>query len=137
MGEVEWKKTITIVSLKNKINQMKNIKLSSSILLILLTCLSINGISQGFLVSGKVIDAETKQPLQGASIFCVQTTIGTVSNEEGVFALRLPNGGYELCVSFNGYESITERINDQSVGLTERVWELKLKQKSHEAISNR
>jgi len=135
MGEVEWKKTITIVSLKNKINQMKNIKLSSSILLLLLTCLSINGISQGFLVSGKVIDAETKQPLQGASIFCVQTTIGTVSNEEGVFALRLPNGGYELCVSFNGYESITERINDQSVGLTERVWELKLKQKSLEEVS--
>jgi hypothetical protein len=115
MGEVKWKKTITIASLKNKINQMKNIKLSSSIVLFLLTCLSINGISQGFLVSGKVIDAETKQPLQGASIFCVQTTFGTVANTEGGFALRLPTGGYELCISFNGYESITERINDQSV----------------------
>jgi hypothetical protein len=111
----------------------------NKIRLIFLGCLlyffSINGIAQGFLVSGKVIDAETKQPLQGASIFCVQTTFGTVANAEGTYTLRLPSGGYELCVSFSGYESITERINEQSATLTDRVWELKPKQKSLEEVS--
>jgi hypothetical protein len=135
MGKAECQHEITITILKNKINQMKNFRLSLSIMLCLLICLSINGISQGFLVSGKVIDAETKQPLQGASIFCVQTTFGTVANTEGGFALRLPTGGYELCISFNGYESIIQRISDLSDSLTEKTWELRLKQKSLEEVS--
>ncbi len=113
---------------------MKNIKLSY-IIVCMLSLLSIDGVAQNFVITGKIIDAETKQPLQGASIFCAQTTFGTIANAEGIFGLRLPNGGYELCISFSGYENITERINDQTEGLTDRVWELKLKQKSLEEVS--
>ena len=134
MGKVNWRQEVIRQTPRIKINNMKNIRLSFTILFTL-SFLSMNLMSQGFLVSGKVIDAETKQPLQGASIFCVQTTLGTISNAEGIFAIRLSNGGYELCISFNGYESITERINEQSAGLTDRVWELKLKQKSLEEVS--
>lgn len=93
------------------------------------------GLSQTFLVSGKVIDAETKQPLQGASVFCVQTTIGTVVNSEGRFSMNLPNGGYELGISFSGYETVTMRINDQTSGIADKVWELNQKQKSLEEVS--
>ena len=93
------------------------------------------GKSQNFLISGKVIDAETKQPLQGASVFCIQTTIGTVVNNEGVFSMRLPSGGYELGISYNGYETISERINEHMEGLVDKIWELKPKEKTLEAVS--
>lgn len=93
------------------------------------------GQSQNFLISGKVIDAETKQPLQGASVFCIQTTIGTVVNSEGLFSMRLPSGGYELGISYNGYETISERINEHMEGLVDKLWELKPKEKTLEAVS--
>lgn len=93
------------------------------------------GLAQNFLVSGKVIDAQTKMPLQGASVFCIQTTIGTVTNSEGNFSMRLPNGGYELGVSFSGYETSSLRINDQTEGIIDKQWELKPKEKSLEEVS--
>lgn len=105
------------------------------ILLLLLSTSTLAGMSQQFLVSGKVIDADSKQPLQGASVFCVQTTIGTVVNAEGFFSMHLPNGGYELGISFSGYETVTMRINDQTSGIADKVWELHPKQKSLEEVS--
>lgn len=65
-------------------------------------------------VIGKVVDALTKQPLQGASAFCVNTSFGSISNHDGVFKLMLPSGGYELMISFTGYERQSFRINSQN-----------------------
>src|SRR5688500_2906729 len=67
--------------------------------------------AQGFRVAGKVIDASTRQPLQGASVFCQNTTIGTVTNADGDFHLMLNNGGYDLAVSFMGMETQSMRIS--------------------------
>ena len=64
-----------------------------------------------FAVLGKVIDSATRQPLQGASAFCQNTTHGTITNNEGLFFLRLPNGGYDLVVSFMGYSKQVLRIS--------------------------
>ena len=64
-----------------------------------------------FTVTGKVIDQSTQQPLAGASVFCQNTTIGVISNSEGNFTLRLPAGGYDLIVSYTGYETFVQRIN--------------------------
>src|SRR4029078_1228986 len=58
-----------------------------------------------FTISGKVIDAETKEPLQGASVFAQNTTKGTTTNSEGNFSLVLDKGGYEIIFSFTGYSS--------------------------------
>lgn len=70
-----------------------------------------------FLVGGKVVDSATRQPLNGASVFAQNTTHGTTCNDEGNFVLRLPNGGYELTVSYTGYETRTLRIsNMQATG---------------------
>jgi hypothetical protein len=68
-----------------------------------------------FVVLGKVIDSASRQPLAGASAFCQNTTQGTISNSEGLFFMRLPNGGYDLVVSYTGYEKRVVRIsNNQS-----------------------
>lgn len=86
-----------------------------------------------FTTAGKVFDAVTKQPLSGASVFCQNTTAGTVSTADGSFSLRLPNGGYDLIISYTGYERFEMRINAQNAsGLTV---ELKQKDKTLEAVS--
>ena len=72
-----------------------------------------------FAVLGKVIDSATRQPLDKASAYCQNTTQGTVSNNEGVFYMRLPNGGYDLVVTYTGYEKRVLRIsNNQAMGDT-------------------
>jgi hypothetical protein len=67
-----------------------------------------------FPASGKIIDSATGQPLAGASVFCQNTTLGTVSNSDGEFKLWLPAGGYDLVISYTSYETRTLRINSAS-----------------------
>jgi len=65
-----------------------------------------------FTVTGKVVDSTTKEPLFGASVFAQNTTSGTTTNREGEFSLSLKSGGYELIVSFTGYQSREIRISN-------------------------
>ncbi|HEX4849308.1 MAG TPA: carboxypeptidase-like regulatory domain-containing protein, partial [Puia sp.] len=65
-----------------------------------------------FTISGKVIDAKSQQPLVNASVFCQNTTIGSVSNADGNFFLRVSNGGYDLVISYTGYETRVIRISN-------------------------
>jgi hypothetical protein len=65
-------------------------------------------------ISGQVTDAETKLPLEGASVFAQNTTIGTITNKEGSYRLSLNKGGYELIISYTGYTTkiITVEANE-------------------------
>jgi hypothetical protein len=64
-----------------------------------------------FTISGKVIDADTKEPLAAASVFAQNTTRGTTTNGEGMFSLILEKGGYELVISFTGYVAKSISVN--------------------------
>jgi hypothetical protein len=64
-----------------------------------------------FYATGKVINTETKLPMQGASVFAENTTLGTVTDQDGKFVLALPNGGYDLIVSYAGFNTKNERIS--------------------------
>ncbi len=66
---------------------------------------------QYFSISGKVVDEKTKQPMPNASVFCQNTTVGTITNAEGNFSLRLKNGGYDLVISYTGYETKMQRVS--------------------------
>jgi hypothetical protein len=66
--------------------------------------------SESYLITGKVMDAVTKLPLLGASVFAQNTTIGTATDQQGNFTLRLLNGGYDLIITFTGYQTVTRRI---------------------------
>ncbi|GAO42862.1 carboxypeptidase-like regulatory domain-containing protein [Flavihumibacter petaseus] len=86
-----------------------------------------------FTIRGKVLDAATKAPLSGASVFCQNTTFGVVTNADGEFSLSLPKGGYDLVVSYTGFQSAEQRIG---AGNTDPlVLELKAKDKSMEAVT--
>lgn len=97
---------------------------------ILLLILSATGLSQSnYYISGKIIDAETKLPLQGASVFAQNTTIGTATDAQGFFKLELPSGGYELAITFTGYHAETKRISNADAGDKDIVIGLKQKEK--------
>jgi hypothetical protein len=65
---------------------------------------SVAGFSQ-YSITGRVVDAENKEPLNGASVYCQNTTIGTTTNKQGEFSLQLKSGGYELVISYTGYQT--------------------------------
>ncbi len=62
------------------------------------------------IISGQVVDAETSQPLEGASVFAQNTTKGVITNKEGNYRIQLSKGGYELIISFTGYANKTITI---------------------------
>jgi hypothetical protein len=84
----------------------------TGIFLALLFSLAASAQDPYFLVSGKVIDEKTKQPMPNASVFCQNTTVGTITNAEGNFTLRLKNGGYDLVISYTGYQTKMQRISN-------------------------
>ncbi len=88
-----------------------------------------------YVVKGKVIDKNSKEPLQGASVFAQNTTLGVASNADGKFIIKLPNGGYSLIVTYTGYETESVRINNASSLNDSLVFELSPKEKALEEIS--
>jgi CarboxypepD_reg-like domain len=64
-----------------------------------------------FIVQGTVTDEKTGQPLGGASVYCQNTTVGTLSGNDGHFSLHLSNGGYDMVISYTGYETRQIRIS--------------------------
>lgn len=88
-----------------------------------------------FIVKGKVIDKITKIPLQGASVFAQNTTIGEASDESGNFSIRLPQGGYSLVATFTGYETEELRVNNSTTETDSIVIELSPQEKSLEEVT--
>lgn len=62
------------------------------------------------IISGQVTDADTKLPLEGASVFAQNTTKGVITDKEGHYTIALNKGGYELIISYTGYASQTINI---------------------------
>lgn len=104
-------------------------------LLIFFVC-SIAAFSQGnyFIVTGKVVLASTKQPLQGASVFAQNTTIGTATDADGNFKLYLPDGGYSLAVTFTGYNTESRRVSN-SEEEKNLLFEMSEKEKQMEEVA--
>jgi CarboxypepD_reg-like domain len=68
---------------------------------------------QYYILTGKVVDT-LQQPLPAASIFAQNTTIGTAAGTTGEFKLYLPDGGYNLIVTFTGYKTQSIQISNNN-----------------------
>jgi hypothetical protein len=66
-----------------------------------------------FMVNGKVQDSASGEPLALASVFCQNTTQGTLTDKEGFFNLTLNKGGYDLIITYTGYHSQRLRISPE------------------------
>lgn len=82
-----------------------------------------------FIVKGKILDAVSKQPLPSASVFAENTTLGTATDAEGNFTLYLPQGGYNLVVTFTGFQTETRRITSGDEANLPLIVEMKQKEK--------
>ena len=86
-----------------------------------------------YTISGTVTERDTKMPMNGASVFAQNTTFGTVTDANGNFKLMLPNGGYDLVITFTGYE--TESIHISTGDQKNTDIQLKQKDKTLEAVA--
>src|SRR5450432_3945071 len=80
-------------------------------LIILFSSLAVLSQDKYFIVQGNVTDEKTGQALAGASVYCQNTTVGTLSGSDGHFSLHLSNGGYDMVISYTGYETRQIRIS--------------------------
>ena len=87
-----------------------------------------------FSIVGRIVDAKSGQPMAGASVFCQNTTIGVLSKNDGTFSMRLANGGYDMIISYTGYETRNIRINKDLKDKDSLVIELKEQDKSMEQV---
>jgi len=62
-------------------------------------------------IQGKVVIAETGEPVPGASIVIRNSTTGCVSDIDGTFMLNV-DGNPKLVISFVGYESLTVKASE-------------------------
>lgn len=95
--------------------------------IIILSLISFVSIAQNTLLKGKVLDAETQQPLPFVNVFVANTTKGTFSDTTGVFTFsNLPIGAYTFVASMVGYSSqsikvvFTEENRNQEITFTLR-----------------
>ena len=75
--------------------------------------LSFQMLAQTFTLSGKLTDTK-KNGLPFASIVVKGTTIGTNSNADGLYSLKLTAGTYEIIFQYIGYKKETKSITLQA-----------------------
>ena len=74
--------------------------------------------SQQFYIRGRVTDNETQRPLKGASVYINNTTIGTVSNDNGEFEMGpFEPGRYEVIASYVGYDPLLYSAEIKTTGI--------------------
>ena len=80
------------------------------ILLVSLMLLPLSVMAQR-VVTGKVVDVNTQQPLVGASLYWKNTTAGATTSVDGTFSIRRVSGFETLVVDYLGYD-IMEIVMD-------------------------
>ncbi|WP_296313949.1 TonB-dependent receptor [Winogradskyella sp. UBA3174] len=63
-----------------------------------------------FTLSGSISDSESNETLIGVNILIPQIQSGTITNEYGFYSITLPEGTYEVTISYLGFKTITETI---------------------------
>lgn len=88
------------------------------------------------LITGKVIDSKTKQPIENAELFISGTTIGTTTNQEGEFSLKAVITPCHLVVMHVSYESVVlatkpvKQITIELPHLSHKINEISIKGKN-------
>lgn len=76
----------------------------------IICCLAFTSKAQYSVISGNITDAKSAEPLIGASVR-VSSDIGTITDVNGYYELRMPHGDYTVVISYVGYETIRKKIS--------------------------
>lgn len=86
-------------------------------------------------IYGIVTDAQTSEPLIGATVVIEGTTNGVTTDFDGKFKLTLAAGSYNISASYLGYESLTKsNLTIQSKGNSDLNFELSPSGKTLETV---
>ncbi|WPR77693.1 SusC/RagA family TonB-linked outer membrane protein [Algoriphagus sp. NG3] len=79
-----------------------------SFFFLLLCCYGLIGTAyaQNVSISGKVVDATTKEPLSGAMLTVYPDTVSVIADETAGFSLDVPTGPKRIIVRFMGYRPL-------------------------------
>jgi len=95
----------------------QSLKCMVCIFSIVFYCFIINPLyaqSKDTYIKGKVIDAETSEPIQYATVFLSFTTKGCLTNEAGEFSImQIEPGNFEIVCAAVGYSKVTKKIKFQ------------------------
>ncbi len=65
-----------------------------------------------FVLRGKVLNADSQKPLPAVSVYLNNTSLGTLSDEQGLFSLNnIPRGKFRLIATSVGFETWSELVN--------------------------
>ena len=78
---------------------------------------------QSYTISGFITDQSSGEPLVGAAVFCQFLGMGTITNSYGFFSLKLPEGDWQIGVSYLGYSPLQSEV--QLYGNQKFNWTLK------------
>ncbi len=85
---------------------------------ILLCFFVIPAMAQNKSVSGKVTDSKDGSPLIGASVVAKGTSVGAITDINGIFKLSVPGSSTTLVVSYIGYVSKEVPIGSETINVT-------------------
>jgi hypothetical protein len=77
-------------------------------------------LAQSGKISGSIVDKETNQPLIGANVLVVGTSLGAATDVNGEYSIsNVPPGTYSLKASYLGYQDVTIEDIRVVAGLTQ------------------
>ena len=84
------------------------------VLLFLVCCF---GALSQTVIRGKVISEETQKPLAAVSVYLNNTSLGAITNDDGIFIIsKVPSGKFRLVASCVGFETYVNMIDPRSLG---------------------
>ncbi|MDN3642662.1 TonB-dependent receptor [Lutimonas halocynthiae] len=98
-----------------------------------------------FSISGTIKDQSNGETLFGATVFILDSSIGTTTNEYGFYSITAPEGNYTIVVSYMGFDDVIKEIelnSDQNLNIevtesSTQLNEIVLKTEDSEDISLR
>ena len=80
--------------------------------ILLLFFITANAQTNRYVITGKVTEDATKQPIPGAGIKVQGTSFAVAANSDGTYSLvaNLTPGNYQIAVTFIGYKTATKQI---------------------------
>lgn len=87
-----------------------NLHKRALVLILLFFAIAKSTAQNNFTISGTISDAASNETLIGVNVLIPELSKGTVTNEYGFYSITLPEGSYELIISFLGFETIRQPL---------------------------
>ena len=110
---------------------MKSLRLPKLLFLLSFLCCSFLAIAQEKTITGKVLDEQTKLPMEGVSVKVKNSQTATTTNAEGNYSIKVPSSESVLNFSYVGYSFYEAKVG---TGVTISISLTKLDNKMEEVV---